>query len=127
MQGRSYLAGYATVPNSGWGIVMQSPVQTVYEQLNRQIRSTLLYMAFPFLIIMLAAMYIARKLALPETGAPLPHSLGEALDDMEASDAVKGWLGPVFFEAYMRHKRSELAYVADLAPPELCARYAEVY
>jgi hypothetical protein len=27
----------------------------------------------------------------------------------------------------MRHKRSELSYVADLAPPELCARYAEVY
>ena len=37
------------------------------------------------------------------------------------------WFGPVFFEAYMRHKRSEAAYVADLPEAELCARYAEVY
>jgi glutamine synthetase len=46
---------------------------------------------------------------------------------MEASDAVKTWFGPTFFEAYLRHKRSELAHVAGLAPPDLCARYAEVY
>ena len=70
---------------------------------------------------------IARKLALPEGSAALPRSLGEALDAMAASDTVKGWLGPTFFEAYQRHKRSELAAVAELAPAELCARYAEVY
>jgi glutamine synthetase len=46
---------------------------------------------------------------------------------MEASDTVKSWFGPTFFEAYVRHKRSEVAYVADLSPAELCARYAEVY
>ena len=39
----------------------------------------------------------------------------------------KGWFGPTFLEAYLRHKRSELAFVAALEPPELCARYAEVY
>jgi glutamine synthetase len=73
---------------------------------------------------------IARKLALPAddvTPRSLPHSLGEALDTMEASPAVKTWFGPTFFEAYLRHKRSELAHVAGLAPPDLCARYAEVY
>lgn len=84
------------------------------------------YMALGALIFA-GADGIARKLALPATGVPLPQSLGEALDAMDASEAVKHWFGPVFFEAYMRHKRSELAYVADLAPPELCARYAEVY
>jgi len=73
---------------------------------------------------------IARKLALPEAGAaaqPLPRSLAVALDGMEKSAAVQSWFGPTFLEAYLRHKRSELAHVAGLDAPELCARYAEVY
>jgi glutamine synthetase len=70
---------------------------------------------------------IARELTLPETEAPLPTSLSAALDLMDASDAMKSWFGSVFFEAYMRHKRSEAAYVADLPEEELCALYAEVY
>jgi len=84
------------------------------------------YMALGALIFA-GADGIARKLSLPETAAPLPHSLGEALDALEASEAAKEWFGPVFFEAYLRHKRSELAYVADLSPADLCSRYAEVY
>jgi glutamine synthetase len=78
-------------------------------------------------VIFAGADGIARKRALPDQYLPLPHSLGEALDAMEASDTVKGWFGPTFFKAYRRHKRSELAYVADLTRAELCARYAEVY
>ena len=78
-------------------------------------------------VIFAGADGIARKLQLPDTARPLPHSLSEALDAMEASDIVKTWFGATFFEACVRHKRSELAYVADLAPAELCARYAEVY
>lgn len=70
---------------------------------------------------------IARRLPLPETETALPTSLSAALDLMVASEAVKSWFGPVFFEAYMRHKRSEAAFVADLPEAELCARYAEVY
>jgi glutamine synthetase len=73
---------------------------------------------------------IARKLALPEPGdtaKPLPRSLAQALNQMERSDAVKRWFGPVFLEAYLRHKRSELAHVAGLDAAELCARYAEIY
>ena len=73
---------------------------------------------------------IARKLSLPKSGgdAPtLPRSLRAALDGMEKSEAVQRWFGPTFLEAYLRHKRSELGYVAGLEPPELCARYAEVY
>ncbi|MGH6737120.1 MAG: glutamine synthetase [Methyloceanibacter sp.] len=87
------------------------------------------YMALGALIFA-GADGIARKMTLPKPGdaaMPLPHSLGQALQIMEASDTVKNWFSPVFFEAYVRHKRSELAYVADLAPQELCARYAEVY
>ena len=87
------------------------------------------YMALGALIFS-GADGIARKLALPKSGgeAPaLPRSLGQALDGMEKSEAVQGWFGPTFLEAYLRHKRSELGYVAGLEPPELCARYAEVY
>ncbi len=86
------------------------------------------YMALGALIFA-GADGIARKLTLPEAGAapPLPHSLGEALDKMAASQTVASWFGPTFFEAYLRHKRSELAHVAGLQPPELCTRYAEVY
>ena len=87
------------------------------------------YMALGALIFA-GADGIARKLALPKPGGaapPLPRSLGEALDGMEKSAAIKEWFGPTFLEAYLRHKRSELAYVAALEPPDLCARYAEVY
>ena len=42
---------------------------------------------------------------------------------MEASDAVRGWFGPVFLEAYLRHKRSEVTHVAEWAVNELCNRY----
>jgi glutamine synthetase len=73
---------------------------------------------------------LRRKLALPAgQGSPaeLPHSLGEALQAMEASDAVRGWFGPLFLEAYLRHKRSEQAHVAQFSAEELCERYAETY
>ena len=84
------------------------------------------YMALGALIFA-GADGLARKLALPDASPPLLRSLGEALDAMAASGAVKSWFGLTFFEAYLRHKRSELAAVAELAPPELYARYAEVY
>ena len=41
--------------------------------------------------------------------------------------AVQYWFGPTFLEAYLRHKRAELATLTDLDPEELCHRYAEVY
>jgi len=73
---------------------------------------------------------VQRGLALPEQGAtppPLPQSLQAALAAMEASEAIQRWFDPVFLEAYLRHKRSELAHVAELTTAELCRRYAEVY
>ena len=87
------------------------------------------YMALGALIFA-GADGIAKKRALPQAGAqavPLPRSLGEALGNMDKSETVAAWLGPVFREAYLRHKRSELAHVKWLTPQELCARYAEIY
>lgn len=59
--------------------------------------------------------------------AELPHSLGEALDCLEATPEAQDWFGPVYLDAYLRHKRAELALVADLTPEELCERYANSY
>jgi glutamine synthetase len=73
---------------------------------------------------------LQRGLALPASGAkppPLPGSLAAALKEMEHSKAVQAWFGPVFLEAYLRHKRSELGYTNEFSVSELCHRYAEVY
>jgi glutamine synthetase len=59
--------------------------------------------------------------------AELPHSLSEALDLLEATPEVKDWFGPTYLDAYLRHKRAEIAMVADLTEEEKCARYAESY
>ncbi len=73
---------------------------------------------------------LRRALPLPPQGVappPLPHRLPEALDRLADSEAAHSWFGPTHLEAYLRHKRAEWDQVKDLAPAELCARYAEVY
>jgi glutamine synthetase len=74
---------------------------------------------------------LRRGLTLPDHGAtvrpPLPRSLREALDGLAGSEKTRDWFGPVHLDAYLRHKRAELAQVSELNPAELCARYAEVY
>jgi glutamine synthetase len=73
---------------------------------------------------------LRRGLTLPADGAmpaTLPGSLAVALKEMEHSDAVQDWFGPVFLEAYLRHKRAELSYTNEFSASELCHRYAEVY
>jgi glutamine synthetase len=80
-------------------------------------------------IIFAGADGLQRKLGLPsrDDAESLPSSLGEALDTLAASKTVASWFGPVFLEAYLRHKRSEVQYVAEWAVNERCARYLEVY
>ena len=57
----------------------------------------------------------------------LPRSLAEALDALEADAVAMGWLGPVLADAYLTHKRGELAMTAGADVDELARRYAEVY
>ncbi len=57
----------------------------------------------------------------------LPHSLGEALAALEADSVARGWLGPVLSEAYLLHKRGELAMAAGIELDELCRIYAKAY
>ncbi len=58
---------------------------------------------------------------------PLPTSLGDALNLLEASDAAKDWLGSDLHSAYLLFKRAELKSLADLDEIEICRRYREVY
>jgi len=73
---------------------------------------------------------IRRKLPLPadpDAGGVLPRSLDEALGFLAATPEAKEWFGEVLLDAYIRHKRHEIALVQDLDPAEQCRRYAEVY
>jgi glutamine synthetase len=56
----------------------------------------------------------------------LPNTVA-ALEKLEASEAVQTWFGPVFLEAYLRHKRSEIAHVTGVDAAELCRRYEAIY
>jgi len=59
--------------------------------------------------------------------ATLPGSLAQALDLLEASETVRHWLGPQFFDAYLRLRRSEIAAVRDQSDEAICARYTAAY
>jgi glutamine synthetase len=73
---------------------------------------------------------IRRALPLPvarTTPPSLPHSLDNALDLLDASEAAAQWFGAAHRDAYLRFKRVEAEKVAALSPAELCAHYAEIY
>jgi glutamine synthetase len=72
---------------------------------------------------------IRRRLALParEQAAGFPTSLEAALAALEADDIARGWLGPMFLDAYLRHKRAEIRMTAELDEAARCALYSEVY
>lgn len=57
----------------------------------------------------------------------LPETLAAALDRFGGSPWARAAFGDVFVDAYLAHKRTEIAALAGLSPAEACARYAEVY
>ena len=50
-----------------------------------------------------------------------------ALDALDASGQAKQWMGPVFHNAYLIHKRGELAGLEGLDEKAQCDLYAETY
>jgi glutamine synthetase len=58
---------------------------------------------------------------------PLPTSLGEALELLQASEAAAEWLGPEVLAAYVLFKRAEIKAVENLDEGAICDRYAQVY
>ncbi|WP_409342204.1 diguanylate cyclase [Paenibacillus sp. MBLB4367] len=84
-RGVTLLAGYSSISENGWGIVMQSPMKVVYEQLNRHIKGMLLYTLPPFLLLMLAAIWLARRLAKPFVSlADLVSNIGTDKEQLPA-------------------------------------------
>ncbi|WP_434751889.1 sensor domain-containing diguanylate cyclase [Paenibacillus amylolyticus] len=65
LDGVNTLAGYYKVPATNWGVVIVSPTQVVYDQLNRQIGLLLLYIAVPFILLTLIVLRVSRKLVQP--------------------------------------------------------------
>ncbi|MGG1658293.1 sensor domain-containing diguanylate cyclase [Brevibacillus sp. NRS-1366] len=65
LRGETLLAGYVKVPENGWGVVVVSPISVVNEQLCHHIKTILLYMLPPFVLVMLTVIWLARKLARP--------------------------------------------------------------
>jgi glutamine synthetase len=59
--------------------------------------------------------------------APLPSSLSQALDLLEAAEPAAGWLGAALLPAYLHFKRAEIKGLEGLDEREICRRYAEVY
>ncbi len=58
---------------------------------------------------------------------PLPGSLGDALDLLEASEAAAEWMGAGLHSAYLKFKRAEIAGLDGLDEAEICKRYADAY
>lgn len=58
---------------------------------------------------------------------PLPRSLAEALDHLEADADLAAALGEPLHRVYLAHKRFEVDLLASLDPAEQCARYAAAY
>ncbi len=57
----------------------------------------------------------------------LPATLEEALGALAADESVRGWMGPLLYDAYVSVKRSELEATAGLDLQEVCDRYASIY
>jgi glutamine synthetase len=71
---------------------------------------------------------IRRGLKLPDgEGAALPGTLFAALDALQTDEAAREWFGDTHLEAYLMHKRGELAGLAGMDESMQCARYARTY
>ncbi|NOU74331.1 diguanylate cyclase [Paenibacillus sp. LMG 31458] len=90
LKGEVLLAGYVKVPENGWGVVVQSPISVVYEQLRRHITAILLYAILPFSLLMLIVIGLARRLAKPFVSlADLVSKIGR--EKVELPEGKQHW------------------------------------
>ncbi|MCV4229948.1 sensor domain-containing diguanylate cyclase [Virgibacillus sp. LDC1] len=66
-QGNDYLTGYASVSMNGWGIVMQTSVSSILDDVNRNLQDQLRSMLLPIMIMLVIAAYMATRIAAPFT------------------------------------------------------------
>lgn len=57
----------------------------------------------------------------------LPATLEEALRALADDHTVRGWMGPLLYDAYVSVKRAEIDAAAGLDLQEVCDRYASIY
>lgn len=65
IQGGQLLAGYAPVAENGWGVMVTSPIEFVYNELHSQVRLMLVYLLPPSLLLLLIVIKLAHTLARP--------------------------------------------------------------
>lgn len=65
--------------------------------------------------------------ATPEGSPPLPATLTQALDALNADSTVMGWFPPDLINTYLAIKTDEVAQAADQTVEELCTRYRALY
>jgi glutamine synthetase len=58
---------------------------------------------------------------------PLPSSLSEALDALDADPVAKAWLPPAMYESYTLVKRKEIEMFSGTDANEICRRYHDAY
>ncbi|HSK83114.1 MAG TPA: glutamine synthetase family protein [Rubrobacter sp.] len=58
---------------------------------------------------------------------PLPSSLGDALEALEADAVVRSWFSQDLWDCYLSVKRTEMALLEGSEPKEACQRYLRVY
>jgi glutamine synthetase len=58
---------------------------------------------------------------------PLPGSLGEALEALEADEVVRSWFSRDLWDCYLSVKRNEISLLEGAGPKEACERYLRVY
>lgn len=64
-QGIKMLAAYNHIPETGWGVVQQTPVSYINSLLANHTKQLIIYVLPPFLLLLILSVLIARKLARP--------------------------------------------------------------
>lgn len=58
---------------------------------------------------------------------PLPATLAEALDALDADERARAWLPKTMYESYVAVKRTEIELAETLEPADVCRRYRDAY
>lgn len=82
-KGTPMFAAYNYIPETGWGVVQQTPASHINELLYKRIKERVMYIFPPFLIVLLLCIFVAHKLAKPF------HSLAELVDRLGSGETME--------------------------------------
>ncbi len=93
--GTDMLAGYASMRNGGWGVIVQRPVEATLGALNRQMLRTQLYTLPLFAAALLLIWWLSRLIALPLWQLANRARVMDRSSSLEDIRRVRSW----YFEA----------------------------